>query len=380
MTIIQSYYNIIILLSDMRSLFYNLIRYGLFMFLAMQANAFGKEMSFHILYMMQTNIIVADGEINKDTPEKFQKFLDTSPFDGSIYIVALNSDGGNLNAGLKLGRLIRKNKLDTTVAKYPYVGKDNPNSHNAANGGCFSSCALAFLGGRRRFIKPDDRLGFHQFSRAKSSIESMSPTLITQAATQLVGADILDYIVDMGVNPLLYSNLSRSLPAVIFIPDADLMRDLNILTKTEFDRFHFEPYKNGVVAYSEFPENVFGRNLVGQITTYCRKNTPYLLLSLPKGSQPLNKELLARLESNQNGFKIFSHTKKVTYDAAHVRVKSGGLPIAEIKLDHDGAQLLIDGALGAIEVGAVNGSYYFETKPNAFDKRKIMSSFQLCIE
>ena len=212
--------------------FYNLIRCGALLLLFTQTDAIGKDMSFHMLYMMQTNTVVADGDIVASTPEKFKEFLDANQFDGSIRNVALNSNGGNLIAGLKLGRMIRKNSLGTTVAKYPYVGKNDPKSHDSMVGGCFSSCAFAFIGGQRRFMETGSRLGFHQFSSSKSLLESNTQRQITQAAAQLIGADILEYIVAMDINPLLYSKLSRALPDEMFSPDTETMRNYNILTKT----------------------------------------------------------------------------------------------------------------------------------------------------
>ena len=119
---------------------------------------------------------------------------------------------------------------------------------------------------------------------------------------------------------------------------------------------------------------------MGQITFYCRKSVPHLLLSLSKGSQPLSKKFLEELETSQDGFQINSGSNKKEYDSGNVRTRVGGLAIAEIKLDRSGAQLLTDGAFGSIKVGAVNGIYSFETKPDEFDKRKISSSFKLCID
>ena len=129
-------------------------------------------MSFSILYLNQTNIIVADGDITRDTSKYFRKFLATSPLDGSIFVVALNSPGGDLLGGLELGRLIRSENLHTAVLKFrrhPLSGELIRESEEP--GSCFSACALAFLGGNRRELISESKLGFHQFSSAQGSLE-----------------------------------------------------------------------------------------------------------------------------------------------------------------------------------------------------------------
>jgi hypothetical protein len=64
----------------------------------------------------------------------------------SSAIVAFNSDGGNLLAGLQIGEVIRLKNFSTLVPKGAH---------------CASSCALAWLGGTKRWMAPDAKIGFH---------------------------------------------------------------------------------------------------------------------------------------------------------------------------------------------------------------------------
>lgn len=60
--------------------------------------------------------------------------------------VLLKSDGGSLAAGLRIGELIRDKGLETAVA---------------FDARCASACALAWLGGTKRYMSTSSRIGFH---------------------------------------------------------------------------------------------------------------------------------------------------------------------------------------------------------------------------
>lgn len=60
--------------------------------------------------------------------------------------VLLKSDGGSLTAGLRIGELIREKGLETAVA---------------FDARCASACALAWLGGTKRYMSTSSWIGFH---------------------------------------------------------------------------------------------------------------------------------------------------------------------------------------------------------------------------
>ena len=60
--------------------------------------------------------------------------------------VLLKSDGGSLIAGLRIGELIREKGLETAVA---------------FDARCASACALAWLGGTKRYMSTSSQIGFH---------------------------------------------------------------------------------------------------------------------------------------------------------------------------------------------------------------------------
>ncbi len=61
-------------------------------------------------------------------------------------IVVFSSDGGNLSAGLGIGKAIRLRQYDSFVMK---------------NSTCASACAIAWLGGINRYMQDNARIGFH---------------------------------------------------------------------------------------------------------------------------------------------------------------------------------------------------------------------------
>ncbi|MBL4773607.1 MAG: hypothetical protein JKX98_08415, partial [Alcanivoracaceae bacterium] len=85
---------------------------------------------------------VADGPITASTPSRFENFIATN---GGGVKVLLNSNGGNLWAGLQLGALIRKFEFETVIGSVD-------SEQRIIDGSCYSSCAYSFLGGVSRSV------------------------------------------------------------------------------------------------------------------------------------------------------------------------------------------------------------------------------------
>ncbi|RUW99710.1 hypothetical protein EOA27_35240, partial [Mesorhizobium sp. M2A.F.Ca.ET.037.01.1.1] len=64
--------------------------------------------------------ISAEGTIEAGTPALFRRLLKT--LDGRQLPIVVNSPGGNVDAALQLGRMIRKNKLDIAVGITEFSG------------------------------------------------------------------------------------------------------------------------------------------------------------------------------------------------------------------------------------------------------------------
>ena len=119
-------------------------------------------------------VVYLDGQVEIDTPAKVLATLVVQGVHGGQ--VYLNSPGGNLFAGMELGRLLRKEGFDTTV------GKEGSAKYDSQPGGCYSACVLAYLGGYFRYSKKGSQLGVHRFSTPISKSTDLDTAQITSAA------------------------------------------------------------------------------------------------------------------------------------------------------------------------------------------------------
>ena len=92
-----------------------------------------------------TGFIIVAGEFNPGDQKKFNLIAQRYTKGAVLFV----SRGGNLVAGIEIGRLIRLRNFVTGVA---------PKTR------CASACALAWLGGTQRFMSSSCLIGFHAAS------------------------------------------------------------------------------------------------------------------------------------------------------------------------------------------------------------------------
>jgi hypothetical protein len=97
-------------------------------------------------------------------------------------VVTFNSPGGNPYKAMELGRLIRTHQLNTLQLR----GME-----------CASACSLAYIGGVSRLAAPGS-IGVH-----KSSFSTSGGMSVDDAVSQVqrVTADVITYMIEMGVDP-----------------------------------------------------------------------------------------------------------------------------------------------------------------------------------
>jgi len=104
-----------------------------------------------------STLVAVDGELKLDDIETFRMRAEALPLAKTT--VEFRSKGGSLLAGIRIGALIRMKKFTTVV----------PDGAQ-----CASACALAWLGGTRRFVGEYSSIGFHTayIFKAAGPIES----------------------------------------------------------------------------------------------------------------------------------------------------------------------------------------------------------------
>jgi hypothetical protein len=204
-------------------------------------------------------IIFADGMIAPDTSARLEQFIRSNrvPFRSTIY---LNSPGGDLLAGIELGRTIRKYHLVSEVGQRgPYSGESIFQSIDIRPGACVSACALAFLGGEYRFVNNSSGYGVHRFY-------SISKTLNGDAA-QIVSAAVVQYIRDMDVDPQLFTFMTEAGPnEVVWVPPNERER-LNVVNNgRKKAQWSLESAPQGLIYLKGEWETIFG---IGKFIIAC---------------------------------------------------------------------------------------------------------------
>jgi len=130
-----------------------------------------------------TTLVHLDGRIDADAPRRLSEAL--VGVEGNVAIW-LNSPGGNLFAGMQLGRIIRKRGASTHII----------DARTLRPGKCYSACAMTFLGGLYRYNDKGGRYGVHRASLL------VGPTGTRDLGEHLSSA-IAAYIREMGVHARL---------------------------------------------------------------------------------------------------------------------------------------------------------------------------------
>jgi hypothetical protein len=143
-------------------------------------------------------LVYLDGKIDDGAPDRLSRALEG--IDGKIE-VWLNSPGGNLFAGMQLGRIMRKHGAWTHII----------DSRTLLPGECYSACALAFLGGVHRFNDNGARYGVHRASlRVGSSAGDVD-------LGQHLASAIAGYIREMGVDARLLDLWAKAGPQEMYV-------------------------------------------------------------------------------------------------------------------------------------------------------------------
>jgi hypothetical protein len=157
-----------------------------------------------------TTLVYLDGRIDAGAPDRLSTALEGVK--GTIAIW-LNSPGGNLFAGMKLGRIIRQHGAETHII----------DSRTLLPGECYSACAVAFLGGVYRFNRNGARYGVHRASLRVGS--TTGDRDLGQHLTAAIGS----YVREMGVDARLLDLWVRAGPDEMYVLSPEQAKDLDVV-------------------------------------------------------------------------------------------------------------------------------------------------------
>jgi hypothetical protein len=186
-----------------------------------------------------SNSVYLSGPVESGDAEKVWNVIRSLDVEktGAALNVTINSPGGSVSEALEIGRLLNKLPRLLPITVTSAVGvKGQP---VASPGDCASACVLIYLGATYRFLSPGSRIGVHQFSFQDGvGISSNEATSVSQ----LLAADITEYLREVRVDPELFSTMSKTSAENIHWVDHAELRRMRVLN--EFVQDQSSEYKN----------------------------------------------------------------------------------------------------------------------------------------
>jgi hypothetical protein len=251
--------------------------------------------------------IYGEGQIEADTPVAFKRVLQQVG-DRHLPLIIM-SPGGNVEAAIEMGRLVRQNKIAVQVGYTRFINcsprdrtcvGDSPKKGEfrgmaMVNGAfCWSACPLILAGGERRLSSEWSYTGVHQvttvyqreqvFYRERYRIVNGKKKVIsrkivsrkkagTQATTRLPKATrnlLIGYFSDMGIEKTLLDAMLSTTPDKIRNLTPAEMLGMHLITELSNTEMLTNPM---LCAHDTAPENCIMRNPEPQ-TSVTPQNPP----------------------------------------------------------------------------------------------------------
>lgn len=195
-------------------------------------SAFAEDMSFRVVGLDAggcgarcPQVIAAQGEIGEGTPDAFLNFVRENVGGGNLHgIVLLDSPGGKVVASMELGQAMRRLGMAVVVAR-PAAEQGSQNMA-LVSGRCYSACVYALMGGKKRVIPPQSRVGIHRMFNYSTSFD-FSEGIVRERNYDDGGmrAMLARYASGMGVSPDLVNLAERTSPDQLYmLTSADIAR------------------------------------------------------------------------------------------------------------------------------------------------------------
>jgi tetratricopeptide (TPR) repeat protein len=150
------------------------------------------------------NVVSVEGDFKPGDDKSFKQALLT--VDGAV-VVSFESPGGDLDAGMEIGRTIWTNQFMTVVE----------------DGTCASACALAWLAGRPRYATRNANIGFHAPTRTDDPdrlADSVGSAFVGGYLTELGFTDAaIAYINEPGPDEMNWLSFEKARGLGIYVED-----------------------------------------------------------------------------------------------------------------------------------------------------------------
>ncbi|TCR78702.1 hypothetical protein [Rhizobium sp. BK376] len=198
--------------------------------------------------------VSAEGKISADTPKLFAALLKS--LNGRKLPIVIQSGGGDVNAALAVGRMIRKAGLETEIGRTqlkdcPTLNprcqetvSDNDWSEGVVRAGgayCLSACPFLFAGGSVRVAARNAYLGVHQITTVRQEYEadgSKRKIVKETTSTKLYPAlrrELAVYFDQMGISNDVFAMIASAIPQDMHIIQTDDALKSGLLTKVSTD-------------------------------------------------------------------------------------------------------------------------------------------------
>jgi len=163
-------------------------------------------------------VFVAEGEIESDTPDRFERFLeDQLRIPGVRGALFMNSAGGNVESALRLGSILHDEGLAVVIGwPLPETPRSQRRKSTGAlrvvPGHCASACVYTLMGAKRRIVPKGARLGVHRMSAKVAMFNPFGPAREERifAGPEEI-ATLRSYVADVGGSQALVT-LAESVP------------------------------------------------------------------------------------------------------------------------------------------------------------------------
>lgn len=168
------------------------------------------DMPARIAFEIKGQVLSITGRIEQGDAKRFTEFTEENL--EVVTDVKLNSPGGSVSDALAIGRTLREKEYNTLLG---------------AGDVCLSACPYILASGVTRSVHSDAQVGVHQHYFGTNSA---LPAFLAVEDIQRGQGDVMTYLNDMGVDPLVMRHALVTPPNEIYVLLPDQLTQYNLVT------------------------------------------------------------------------------------------------------------------------------------------------------